>query len=167
MDASFCTTDPRALKLDKKHNVFYLPNPVDASFETLKNYQNKNFNNDVFFAMSHGVHRGILKKGKFDERENIINRLIKLTPDLRFDIYGMNNVQPIWGTDFINKISQSKMGLNLSRGKPLKYYSSDRIAQLFGNGLLTFLDEKTYLNELFSIKEAVSISMLHLNLLYE
>ena len=62
-------------KLDTKHNVFYLPNPVDASFENLKNYQNKNFNNDVFFAMSHGVHRGILKTGKFDERENFINRI--------------------------------------------------------------------------------------------
>ena len=47
------------------------------------------------------------------------------------------------------------MGLNLSRGEPLKYYSSDRIAQLFGNGLLTFLDEKTQLNELFTNREAI------------
>ena len=38
------------------------------SFETLENYKNKFFNNDVFFAMSHGVHRGVLKKGKFDQR---------------------------------------------------------------------------------------------------
>ena len=47
------------------------------------------------------------------------------------------------------------MGLNLSRGEPVKFYSSDRIAQLFGNGLLTFLDEKTQLNHFFSNKEAV------------
>ncbi len=44
-----------------------MPNPVDESFENLQNYKIKIFNNDVFFAMSHGVHRGILKKGKFDE----------------------------------------------------------------------------------------------------
>ena len=62
--------------------------------------------------MSHGVHRGILKKGKFDERENIINRLIKLTPDLRFDIYGMNGNQPIWADNYMSAISQSKIGLN-------------------------------------------------------
>ena len=43
------------------------------------------------------------------------------------------------------------MGLNLSRGKPIKYYSSDRIAQLMGNGLLTFIDEKTCYSD-FSIK---------------
>ena len=47
------------------------------------------------------------------------------------------------------------MGLNLSGGEPLKYYSSDRIAQLFGNGLLTFLDEKTQLNELFTNREVI------------
>ena len=50
------------------------------------------------------------------------------------------------------------MGLNLSRGEPLKYYSSDRIAQLFGNGLLTFLDEKTQLSDLFKKNEAVFYS---------
>jgi hypothetical protein len=47
------------------------------------------------------------------------------------------------------------MGLNLSRGKPIKYYSSDRIAQLIGNGLLTFIDEKTCLNDFFSNKEII------------
>ena len=47
------------------------------------------------------------------------------------------------------------MALNLSRGKPVKYYSSDRIAQLIGNGLLTFVDEKTYLSDFFSNKEVV------------
>ena len=47
------------------------------------------------------------------------------------------------------------MGLNLSRGKPIKYYSSDRIAQLIGNGLLTFIDKKTKLGDFFSNKEIV------------
>ena len=36
-----------------------------------------NVYNDVFFAMSHGVHRGGLKKGKFDDREIYINKLLK------------------------------------------------------------------------------------------
>ena len=42
------------------------------------------------------------------------------------------------------------MGLNLSRGKPTKYYSSDRIVQLIGNGLLTFIDKKTKLYEIIN-----------------
>ena len=32
----------------------------------------------TYFAMSHGVHRGVLKKGKFD-KEIFINKLIKKT----------------------------------------------------------------------------------------
>ena len=39
------------------------------------------------------------------------------------------------------------MALNLSRGKAVKYYSSDRIVQIIGNGLLCFIDEKTKLHE--------------------
>ena len=39
------------------------------------------------------------------------------------------------------------MAINLSRGEPIKYYSSDRIAQLLGNGLLTFIDKKTLFND--------------------
>ena len=108
-----------------------------------------------FFAMSHGVHRGALKKGKIDNRESFINRLIKINKKLNFDIYGMNDVQPIWGDNFLKKISNSSMGLNLSRGNPIKYYSSDRIAQLLGNGLLTFIDKKTCFGDFFNKKQLV------------
>jgi glycosyltransferase involved in cell wall biosynthesis len=154
MDCTFLTTSPDALDFEIK-NSFFIPNPSDHSFEMLDNY-NKDPENDLFFAMSHGVHRGVLKKGKQDKREEFLNKLLKISnSEIKFDLYGFSNRQPVWGDEFIDVISNSKMGLNLSRGEPLKYYSSDRIAQLFGNGLLTFLDEKTYLNELFSKKEAV------------
>ena len=112
--------------------------------------------------MSHGAHRGVLKKGKNDKREFFLKKLIKVADNnIKFDLYGFSNRQPVWGDDFIDVISNAKMGLNLSRGEPLKYYSSDRIAQLFGNGLLTFLDEKTHLNELFTDKEAIFYKNIH------
>ena len=155
MDANFCTTDPKALMLNKKIPLFYIPNPVDESFETLKNYEKKIFNNDVFFAMSHGVHRGVLKKGKFDERENIIVKLQSLIPNIKFDLYGMKDIQPIWADNFVNALSKSKIGLNLSQGQPLKYYSSDRFAQMIGNGLLVFIDAKTKFNDFLSSKEII------------
>ena len=156
MDANFCTSDPKNLKINKKTPIFYLPNPVDQSFEVLKNDQNKYLNNDVFFAMSHGVHRGVLKRGKFDEREIFINKLKKLTPNIKYDLYGMDNNQPVWADNFINKISKSKMGLNLSQGKPVKYYSSDRFAQLIGNGLLVLVDEKTKFKNFLNQNEIIT-----------
>ena len=153
LDATFLTSDPSVLS-NKIENCHFIPNPCDSSFEVLENFNN-NCSYDVFFAMSHGVHRGSLKKGKFDDRETFINKLVKKNKDINFDIYGMNDVQPIWGDNFLNKISKSSMGLNLSRGKPIKYYSSDRIAQLIGNGLLTFVDNGTFFKDFLTDDQIV------------
>ncbi len=158
IDANFMTTDPNSLEF-KTLNSFFIPNPADASFETLENYK-YDCENDLFFAMSHGVHRGILKKNKFDNREKILEKLLTKNKEIKFDFYGFKNKQPIWADDFKIQLSKSKMGLNLSRGQPLKYYSSDRIAQLMGNGLLTFIDEKTYYSDFFNKDEIVTYSNL-------
>ena len=155
MDANFCTTDPISLNFKNNYPIYFIPNPVDVSFEKLHNYKKKFFNNDVFFAMSHGVHRGVLKSGKFDNREHFINKLLKKTQDVRFDLYGMKNKQPIWADNFIRVISESKIGLNLSQGKAAKYYSSDRFAQLIGNGLLVMIDENTKFGDFFNKDEIV------------
>ena len=47
------------------------------------------------------------------------------------------------------------MGLNLSRGKPTKYYSSNRIASIMGNGLLTFINKKVMMNDFFKKNELI------------
>ena len=155
MDASFLTTCPSALNfLPKNKNIHYIPNPADSSFETLNNFNNP-CNVDVFFALSHGVHRGVLKSGKTDDRVKFLDSLTKNTPDVKFDIYGLNKVQPIWADHYFKTISNAKMGLNLSRGQPIKYYSSDRITQIIGNGLVCLIDEKTQYNNFFNDNEMV------------
>jgi len=156
IDTTFITTSPDALSFDKRFSkFFYFPIPVDNSVERLKVFDNTETIYDVFFAMSHGVNRGVLKFGKRDEREGFIKKLVKINPTIKFDIYGLNGRQPVWAESFFNIISKSKMALNLSRGIPKKYYSSNRLASLLGNGLLTFIDEKTKFNNLFSNKELV------------
>ena len=47
------------------------------------------------------------------------------------------------------------MGLNLSRGKAIKYYSSDRITQIVGNGLVCLIDEKTKYQNFFNNNEMI------------
>jgi glycosyltransferase involved in cell wall biosynthesis len=158
-DANFVTTSPDVLKfLPKERKCLFMPNPTDPSFEVLNNYENSHCSMDVFFALSHGVHRGILKKGKFDERADFVNKLVELTPNVKFDLYGIDNVQPIWADSFLRAISNSKMGVNLSRGDPIKYYSSDRITQLIGNGLLTFIHKNTLFSNFFSSDEIIFYS---------
>jgi len=154
-DSNFLTTSPDVLGfLPKKKKNYFIPNPSDSSFEILNNFK-KNCNMDVFFALSHGVHRGILKSGKFDERSKFIEKLIEITNNIKFDIYGLKKIQPIWADHYFKIISNSKMGLNLSRGEPIKYYSSDRITQIIGNGLVTLIDEKTGYRDFFENDEMV------------
>ena len=158
VDANFITTSPDVLKfLPKSVENFFIPNPSDASFETLNNF-NHSCSNDVFFALSHGVHRGTLKSRSRDDREKFLTKLMKISKNTKFDIYGLNNVQPIWANQYFKTISNSKMGLNLSRGTPIKYYSSDRLTQITGNGLVTLIDKKTGYNDFFDESEMVFYS---------
>jgi len=155
IDANFITTSPDVLKFLPNHiNNYFIPNPVDKSFETLDNFS-KPCNVDVFFALSHGVHRGVLKTGKKDDRNYFLKQLIDKTKNVKFDIYGLNDRQPVWADHYFKVISNAKMGLNLSRGTPIKYYSSDRLAQIIGNGLVTLIDEKTKYMDFFSNREMV------------
>ena len=155
IDTNFITTSPDVLKfLPTTCKNYFLPNPVDKSFETLSNFT-KPCNVDVFFALSHGVHRGVLKLGKADDRNYFLKNLINKTSNIKFDLYGIDNKQPIWADHYFKVISNSKMGLNLSRGSPIKYYSSDRIAQIIGNGLVTLIDKKTEYGNFFSDREMV------------
>ena len=43
MDANFCTTDPKSLNFNRNNPIYFMPNPVDESFEKLHNYKRKFF----------------------------------------------------------------------------------------------------------------------------
>ncbi len=156
VDHNFITTDPSILKKQIKttNNFHFFFVPVDKNIECF-DVSKKQPIKDLFYAMSHGVNRATLKKGKSDSRIHFLNSLIKKLENIDYDFYGFQNKEPIWGNDFYQALNNSKMGLNLSRGLPTKYYTSNRIASLMGNGLLTFVDKKTQLNDMFSKNEVV------------
>ena len=156
IDNFFISTHPD--DVSKKNNrirYHFLPTPVDKNVEKLNIYNLTNYTYDVFFAMSHGVNRGTIKSGKKDERENFIKELISLNKDIKFDIYGYKNRNPVWSESFYSAISRSSMAVNLNRGKPKKYSSSNRIGSLIGNGLLTFMDYKKKFNHFFNNNEII------------
>ena len=156
IDFNFITTHPSVLNfLKNKKNYFYMPIPVDKNIEKLNIYNNEESIYDLFFTMSHGVNRGILKPNKKDERDPFIDELVKKNPNIVFDIYGYKKRQPIWSEDFYHTINLAKMGLNLSRTNSVKYYTSNRISSLIGNGLMTFIDRKTQLDDFFSDDEVI------------
>lgn len=155
VDHNFITTDPSVLKkkinLDNFHFFFV---PVDKNIERFNVFK-MNPKKDLFYAMSHGVNRAILKKGTEDNRVKFLDKLVKKISKIKYDFYGFANKQPIWGNNFNNALINSKMALNLSRGKPTKYYSSNRIASVIGNGLLTFIDNKVQMSDFFNKNEII------------
>ena len=159
VDHTFITTDPSELKKQEKdiNNLHFFFVPVDKNIEFFDVYKLRP-QKDLFYAMSHGVNRATLKEGTEDDRIIFLNKLVKKIPDIKYDFYGFANKQPIWGNNFFRSLINSKMGLNLSRGKPTKYYSSNRIASIMGNGLLTFIDKKVQMDHFFNKNEIVFYS---------
>ena len=159
IDSYFTTTHPDEIKsIINKSKLNYLPIPVDENIENLEIYNSKNKYKDLFFALSHGVNFGKLKKGKTDEREIFLTNLMKKFPSINYNILGISNEKPKWNYEFMEELSKCKMALNLSRGKPIKYTSSNRIASLIGNGIYTFIDKKTKFTDFFNENEVGSYS---------
>ena len=154
IDQYFITTHKKYIKSKiNKSKINFLPMPVDESVEKFSFFKEKNKSKDLFFGISHGVNRGILKKGHYDNRIKFINNLIKNNTNLKFNFLGFNNHQPKWNEDLFEEMKVSNFALNLSRGGPYKYTSSNRIATYIGNGMPTFVDKKLKFSDFFNKNE--------------
>ncbi len=154
IDQYFVTThpDPIITKIPK-NKMNFMPIPSDENIENLEIYNTNNRFKDLFFALSHGVNYGKLKKKNNDDREIFLNNLIEKNNKFTFNILGYADEQPKWNYQFYKEIAKCKMALNLSRGRAMKYYSSNRIASLVANGIMTFIDKRVGYSDFFDTKE--------------
>lgn len=149
VDFNFVTTGGAVLgQLAKKGTRYaYIPNPVDRSIDCLENCRQPNLPTDVFFAgqTSHMV-----------DDTDLRSRISQLPNDLPHVNFGMYN--GVWGQAYMQLLGQAKIGLSISVG--LKHagdgvgsshylYSSDRISQYLGNGLLTFVEKRFRLSDVY------------------
>ena len=154
IDQYFVTTSPEVVKTDiPKNKMNFIPIPADKNIENLKIYEIKNRYKDLFFALSHGVNYGKLKKNNKDERGMFISKLMNSNQNINYNILGLNNEEPKWNYNYYKEMMNCKMALNLSRGNPLKYASSNRISTLMANGILTFIDKKICYEDFFNDDE--------------
>ena len=156
IDNFFITTEKNNVDATiPKNKLNYIPIPCSNFTENLNLSKKTNHIYDIFYAISHGVNRGILKKNKSDSREDFVKNLLNKSVDISFNMFGFNNIQPVWGDKFNYEISKCRFGLNLSRGEPVKYYSSNRIASYVANGLPTLINEKVQFNDFFTNNEMI------------
>jgi glycosyltransferase involved in cell wall biosynthesis len=152
----FVTSNPKNLNKKYVNKFKYIQYPVDKKIDYLKSYIKKNKKIDVFYAVSHGINRGVLKKGRVDERESFFKFLSAKLKNYKTFFPGYNNVQPIWGKNFYETLMQSKICINYSRGKYKNLYSSDRISSLIGNGCFVLNENANKYYKIFNKKELIN-----------
>lgn len=148
-DALFISTGGEQLKqfCTGKNTVAFIPNPTDPAVEDQDNSQKTEFSRDLVFC---GV------GNPTDDRYPLVGRLHEqLDPEMRFDSFGMHGKPAVWGQPYDEVMATSKMGLNLNRFEGWTLYSSARISQMMGNGLLTLIWDQGQMRRLFTGEQAV------------
>ncbi len=144
VDAIFVTTAGEPLKQFRtgRNVVGYIPNATDLATETFDNSTKTEFERDLMYCG-----RG----NKSDDRYPLIVDLhTALKSRLCFETFGIYGKPAVYGRDYDHVLETSKMALNLNRYEDWPWYSSARIAQLMGNGLLTFVWDKGDMRHFFT-----------------
>ncbi|MFC6977892.1 glycosyltransferase family protein [Microbulbifer taiwanensis] len=157
VDAIFVSTGRRELKIfegggsrGKGARVYHMPNPVDPSIENLDNARRTDLPIDLLFCSN---------SNNFTKRLQMVKNLKDaLGEELNFKTYGSFGEAPVWGRDYDRALAQTKMGLNFNRQDTHYWYSSARMAQLAGNGILQFTSDKLHFDQLLPPESAVYFS---------
>lgn len=132
VDAVFISTGRKELSIfeGSRARVYHMPNPVDPAVENLDNSRKKKFEIDLLFCSN---------SDDFTKRLELVKSLKdSLQEEMIFKTFGSFGDSPVWGRDYDRALSETKMGLNLNRQEGHYWYSSARMAQLAGNGILQF-----------------------------
>lgn len=149
VDTFFCTSAGTLLaQFNPRKSSHYLPNVVDSSLDSLKNHTKTEFEYDLIFI---GSDKHDSKRRKFlttfSERAK--------QASIKLGFFGAQGFPPVRGSRFIDTLALSPMSLSIGRIIDVKWYTSDRIGQLTGNGLLTFSSEVSDFRTLYNDDEIV------------
>lgn len=151
------TGDAKLLKQFKtdKNIVGYLPNIADKSIETGEVFKQRSPLYDIMLATNTGKRQFC---GQDEEIETVVDEANTKIPGLKWLLAGIKGAPGLNGYEYIEKLTQSAMGLNLSRLNDVYHYSSDRMVHIMANGGLAFIDRRTGFNDIFTEDEAAFYS---------
>ena len=152
----YISSDVTSLNINYGKKFSFIQYPVHKKIDYMKSFNNTKKNIDVFYATSHGVNRGVLKRGKIDERYDFVNYLKNNLKNYKTYFPGFQNVEPIWGKKFYSALYSSIITINYSRGVFKDFYSSDRLSSLIGNGCFVLNEKKNLFYKKFDKSELVN-----------
>lgn len=143
VDTIFVTTAAAIHQIppDRPARVYFIPNPVDPAVDTGRGFARSDQDHDLFFAVN--------TRDGSDERVRFVLSALERLPGLRGDIRGRPGAEPLRGEGYLAAINSARMGLSMSRPDNVYLYASDRMSQLLGNGLLTFVARSTGFQDLY------------------
>lgn len=136
----------------------FLPNPVDFSVETGQAHLHADLPYDLFFACGHPSRPRRMVCGQAWDMEAFLGQLKAAAPGVRLRLAGLAGQPHLGGQAYQAALAQSAIGLNVSRRNDVKLYSSDRLAQMAGNGLAILIDRGTGYGEVFRPDEMAFFS---------
>jgi len=149
LDTLFATTGGELLQAMAQGSAraTFIPNMIDPAVESVRSFASDAPAYDFVFC---GRDSGD------SERNRFMTRLYEETvKEIRVAFRGCLHHPPVTGAAYLELLAQSRMGLNISRRNDVFMYSSDRLAQLTGCGLLTFCPRVPGMTTLFSENELV------------
>ena len=148
VDAVFCTTGGDALRAvaGDATNLHFMPNPVDPAIERYRNDLQSDFQWEMIYCG---------RDYKDPQRQAQLQDLSDRLGNQKLCLRGCLGQPTVFGAEYLSLLAQSRCGLNYSRRNDIPLYSSDRLAQLVGNGLLTFTPRVPGLEKLFNEEQLV------------
>ena len=155
VDATLVSTAGDALNVLRHPGMRlgFLPNPVDASIERGMNHLRPELPYDLFYACNHPSRPLRRICGEDWDMEAFIPHLLGMVPRARARLCGLLGNPALHGAAYQRALEDTAIGLNISRQATDLLYSSDRLAQMIGNGIAVAIERTTGYDRLFSERE--------------
>jgi len=156
VDATFVSTAGAplaALREGGGRAVSFMPNPVDFSIERGRNDLRDDLDYDLLYACGHPSRPLRRICGRDWGMEDFMRMLLARLPAVRPLLGGLLGQPKLTGGTYQDALERVALGLNISRRSDHYLYSSDRIAQLAGNGIVVLIERATGYGDLFSDDE--------------
>jgi hypothetical protein len=155
VDASLITTaGPQLAALAQPGRVVgFLPNAVDWSIETGEAHLHDRLAHDFFYACGNPARPLRVVCGRAWNMDDFIGKLLDAVPGARPLLAGLGGEPHLRAAGYQAALETVAIGLNISRRADSHLYSSDRLAQMAGNGLAVLMERACGYDTLFGDDE--------------
>jgi hypothetical protein len=160
VDASFLSTAGAPLELLRAggHAVSFMPNPADPSIERGRADLLAAPAFDLFYGCRNPSDPLRIVCGRAWDMNDFFRELRGGLPKLTMKLCGVEGTPLLISSAYQSALESSAIGLNISRRADHYLYSSDRIAQLAGNGCVVAIERSVGYGDYFGEDEMLFFS---------